>query len=125
VRARALSPNLPDTLLKPAEVRESSLHLEKFITTLKKLAKTKRQDMAILRLEQLYPLGQEALRAALSIYATATPVIWCRRSRKNMGAWRYLRVQFGEKLFSNFLFRGFPAGLGRPRDRFREQPQKK
>src|SRR5262245_27458081 len=37
---------------------------------------TGRNDVAILRLEQLYPLKAEVLKAALSPYAQGTPVFW-------------------------------------------------
>jgi 2-oxoglutarate dehydrogenase E1 component len=68
-----------------------------------------RQDVAILRVEQLYPLHEEALRLALAAYGEGTPVLWVQEEPENMGAWRYLRARFGERLF------GFPfGGLRRP-----------
>ena len=72
----------------------------------KRREKSNRDDIAILRLEQLYPLDHQALRSALSIYTAGTPVVWVQEEPQNMGAWRYLRVQFGEKLFDNFPFSG-------------------
>ncbi|MGH7951614.1 MAG: 2-oxoglutarate dehydrogenase E1 component [Limisphaerales bacterium] len=63
-----------------------------------------RDDVAILRLEQLYPLPAEELRAALQNYSSNAPAIWVQEEPVNMGAWRYLRVNFGEKLFGQFPF---------------------
>jgi 2-oxoglutarate dehydrogenase E1 component len=66
----------------------------------------KREDIAILRLEQLYPLRHETLKAALSPYAEGTPVFWVQEEPANMGAWFYLRTQFGDTLFGKWPFSG-------------------
>lgn len=69
-----------------------------------------RDDVAILRLEQLYPLHDESLHAALAPYADGTPVFWVQEEPENMGAWRFLKVQWGEKLLDRLpLF-----GITRP-----------
>ena len=60
--------------------------------------------VAILRLEQLYPLRTELLEAALKPCADGTPVVWVQEEPANMGAWRYLHEQFGRKLFNRFPF---------------------
>ena len=54
-----------------------------------------RDDVAIVRLEQLYPLRQHEVDAALAPYATGVPVVWVQEEPENMGAWRYLRVAWG------------------------------
>ncbi len=64
----------------------------------------KRDDVAIIRLEQLYPLPAAPLDAALSAYAEDTPVFWVQEEPTNMGAWRYLHEKFGRKLFNRFPF---------------------
>jgi len=69
-----------------------------------------RSDVAIVRLEQYYPLDEAALLAALDAYKPGTPVIWVQEEPENMGAWRYLKVRFGERLFDRFPF----AGVYRP-----------
>ena len=61
---------------------------------------------AILRLEQLYPLRRDLLEAALKPYPDETPVFWVQEEPANMGAWNYLRIQFGERLFGRFPFQG-------------------
>jgi 2-oxoglutarate dehydrogenase E1 component len=60
---------------------------------------TGRDDTALIRIEQLYPLPIDELRAALAGYADGTPVCWVQEEPENMGAWRYLRVRLGETLF--------------------------
>ncbi|HEY1718514.1 MAG TPA: 2-oxoglutarate dehydrogenase E1 component, partial [Verrucomicrobiae bacterium] len=62
----------------------------------------KRYDVAIIRLEQLYPLPTAQLDAALNAYAETTPVFWVQEEPANMGAWRYLHEKFGRKLFNRF-----------------------
>ena len=64
----------------------------------------KRDDTAIVRLEQLYPLRDELVAEALKPYAAETPVFWVQEEPANMGAWRYLRERFGNRLFDRHPF---------------------
>ncbi|MCE9527056.1 MAG: 2-oxoglutarate dehydrogenase E1 component [Planctomycetales bacterium] len=61
-------------------------------------------DAAILRVEQLYPLTDEAIAAALKPYPQITPVYWVQEEPVNMGAWPYLRRRFGEWLLGRYPF---------------------
>ena len=61
-----------------------------------------RQDIAIVRVEQLYPLPYAELEAALSRYPKGTPVVWVQEEPENMGAWYFMKVHFGEKLFDRW-----------------------
>ena len=72
--------------------------------------KSKREDVAIVRVEQLYPLPAEMLQAALSPYRDGTPVFWVQEEPENMGAWYDFRVRFGDQLFGRWPF----AGISRP-----------
>lgn len=65
-----------------------------------------RRDVAIVRVEQLYPLPRKALEAALAPYAAGTPAIWVQDEPENMGAWRFFRIHFGDKLLDRFPFSG-------------------
>jgi 2-oxoglutarate dehydrogenase complex dehydrogenase (E1) component-like enzyme len=55
----------------------------------------KRADVAIVRLEQLYPLSAEQLREALEPYPATTPVFWVQEEPANMGAWPSMLARFG------------------------------
>jgi len=55
-------------------------------------ARLKREDVAILRLEQLYPFPRAELESLLKDCRDGTNVIWVQEEPENMGAWRYLRV---------------------------------
>jgi len=57
-----------------------------------------REDVALLRLEQLYPLADAEVAAALIPFRAGVPVIWVQEEPENMGAWRYLRARWGSEL---------------------------
>ncbi len=44
-------------------------------------------DIAILRLEQLYPFPEETLEKMLAPYKNLAEAIWCQEEPQNMGAW--------------------------------------
>jgi 2-oxoglutarate dehydrogenase E1 component len=46
-------------------------------------------DVAILRLEQMYPFPENTLARALAPYAKAD-VVWCQEEPENMGAWTFV-----------------------------------
>ncbi len=64
----------------------------------------KREDVAIVRIEQLYPLSREQLDAALAPYRDSTPVYWVQEEPENMGAWRHMRMTYGDPLLGRFPF---------------------
>jgi 2-oxoglutarate dehydrogenase E1 component len=64
--------------------------------------KNQRGEIALVRMEQLYPLPEKPLAAALQPYAEGTPVVWVQEEPMNMGAWRYWRANFGEKILGRF-----------------------
>jgi 2-oxoglutarate dehydrogenase E1 component len=68
--------------------------------------KTRREDVALIRLEQLYPLPRSQVEAALSPYKPGTPAVWVQEEPANMAAWAHLRLEFGEKLLGRFPFTG-------------------
>jgi 2-oxoglutarate dehydrogenase E1 component len=53
-----------------------------------------RDDVAILRAEQLYPLQESYLDEALSPYPEGTPVMWVQEEPENMGAWQHVHGRF-------------------------------
>src|SRR5262249_45922737 len=62
--------------------------------------------VAILRIEQLYPLPKDPLKSALADYPAGTPVFWVQEEPENMGAWRFLKVHVGQQLLDRFPFAG-------------------
>ncbi|OLE29317.1 MAG: alpha-ketoglutarate decarboxylase [Actinobacteria bacterium 13_1_20CM_3_71_11] len=63
-------------------------------------ARTERQieDTAIVRLEQLYPLPIEEIRAVLRTYAGATDFAWVQEEPANQGAWSFIALNLLEHL---------------------------
>ncbi|WP_456579194.1 multifunctional oxoglutarate decarboxylase/oxoglutarate dehydrogenase thiamine pyrophosphate-binding subunit/dihydrolipoyllysine-residue succinyltransferase subunit [Blastococcus sp. SYSU DS0510] len=55
-------------------------------------------DTAIVRVEQLYPLPAEQIRAELERYPEATDVVWVQEEPANMGAWQFMAVNLPEEL---------------------------
>jgi multifunctional 2-oxoglutarate metabolism enzyme len=55
-------------------------------------------QMALIRVEQLYPFPAAALRAQLDAYPEAERVLWVQEEPENMGAWRYVRLKADEEL---------------------------
>jgi 2-oxoglutarate dehydrogenase E1 component len=65
-----------------------------------------RDDVAILRLEQLYPFPQAELEAHLRRCQEGTNVIWVQEEPENMGAWRFLRVTVSMQFLGRLPFTG-------------------
>jgi 2-oxoglutarate dehydrogenase E1 component len=55
-----------------------------------------RPDVAIVRLEQLYPVPMRDLRATLDVYGNADEVVWVQEEPENMGAWEFIRPHLTE-----------------------------
>ncbi len=51
-------------------------------------------DVAILRLEQLYPFPRDQLQVAVAPYAAANQFIWCQEEAQNQGAWDQIKHRF-------------------------------
>lgn len=52
--------------------------------------KTKTDDLALIRIEQLYPLHTEKIKALLKNYSTAKEYFWVQEEPQNMGAWNFI-----------------------------------
>ena len=70
-----------------------------------------RDDVAIVRIEEYYPLPVEPLQNALSVYADGTSVVWVQDEPQNMGAWWFLKVNLGDTIDGRLPF----TGVTRPR----------
>jgi 2-oxoglutarate dehydrogenase E1 component len=59
------------------------------------------RDVAIVRLEQLYPFPAEEYAAILKRYSNAREIVWCQEEPQNQGAWYQIRHRLQEGLGSN------------------------
>jgi 2-oxoglutarate dehydrogenase E1 component len=55
-----------------------------------------RPDVAIVRVEQLYPVPMRDLRAAIDAFPEANEVMWVQEEPENMGAWDFIRPHLTE-----------------------------
>ena len=66
----------------------------------------KANDVAIIRVEQLYPMSDKELNAALQPFPDTVPVFWVQEEPRNMGAWVFMRMRLGKKLFGRWVMHG-------------------
>ena len=64
----------------------------------KKRAESGRDDVAILRVEQLYPFPHRAFAAELKKYPNLADVVWCQDEPQNQGAWFFVQHQIHENM---------------------------
>ena len=95
-----------DRLAPAAEIRRIVLCSGKvYYDLLAERREQKLDDVALLRLEQIYPFSDTELAEALAPYARAA-VIWCQEEPENMGAWSFV-----DRRIEQVLRRiGHPAG---------------
>ncbi len=51
-------------------------------------------DVAVIRIEQLYPFPKDAFADALAQYPDTTEIIWCQEEPQNQGAWDQIKHRF-------------------------------
>jgi len=52
------------------------------------------KDIAICRVEQLYPFPRDQVVKEIKRYSNATEVVWCQEEPKNQGAWYQIMHHF-------------------------------
>jgi 2-oxoglutarate dehydrogenase E1 component len=67
-----------------------------------------RSTTAIVRIEQLYPLHNDRLKAIFKRYPAAKHIVWCQEEPKNNGAWTFIAPRIAE------ICGSMPAYAGRP-----------
>jgi 2-oxoglutarate dehydrogenase E1 component len=55
-------------------------------------------DVAIIRVEQLYPFPHKAFGAELKKYPKATEIVWCQDEPQNQGAWFFIQHNIHENM---------------------------
>jgi len=71
----------------------------------------RREDVAIIRIEQLNPFPKEALARELNRYAKIKDIVWCQEEPENQGAWQHMQphLQVYSKLGRMLHYAGRPA----------------
>ena len=93
-------PLIPETgeIANAEQIRKVILCSGKVYYDLLEARETKKiNDVALIRLEQLYPFPAEELKSELQKYKNAK-VIWCQEEPRNMGAWKFVEELIEEVL---------------------------
>ena len=56
------------------------------------------RDIALVRIEQLYPFPEDAYQRALAVFPLAKEIVWCQEEPRNQGAWYSSRHRFQRNL---------------------------
>ena len=64
--------------------------------------KLNRTDVALVRIEQFYPMDPAQVIEALSKYPTGTPVYWYQDEPSNMGAWQFIKMRWGDDIMKSY-----------------------
>ena len=86
--------------------------------------KLEREDVALVRVEQLFPLPSEQIRAILNKYKNANDIVWAQEEPRNMGAYSHMLMHLDEaKQFRVATRRpyGAPAAGSSVRSKMRHQ----
>ena len=82
---------IDDATVTPKSVKRVVLYTGKvYYDILEKRDAEKKTDVALVRLEQLYPLPQQALAALKKRYSHVTDWVWAQEEPGNQGAWFYI-----------------------------------
>ncbi len=82
---------IDDPAVKAADVKRVLFCTGKiYYDLLEKQETDQRGDVAIVRVEQLYPTPMDKLRAIKNKYKNATEFFWVQEEPENMGAWPYI-----------------------------------
>ena len=71
------------------------------------------KDVALIRVEQLYPFPKRTMEKELQRYANAD-VVWCQEEPKNMGAWSFIEHRIEDALTAVKVAAKRPRYAGRP-----------
>jgi 2-oxoglutarate dehydrogenase E1 component len=72
-------------------------------------SKVHNDAVAVVRVERLYPLPVEELKAELAKYPSATEVVWAQEEPENMGAWPTFALKLPKVLGRPVSHKSLPA----------------
>jgi len=65
-----------------------------------------RDDVAMVRVEQLHPLPWSLLEQTLAHFPDGTPVLWVQEEPANMGAYPHFRLEYGDRINGRWSLHG-------------------
>jgi 2-oxoglutarate dehydrogenase complex dehydrogenase (E1) component-like enzyme len=106
--------------LTPANVRRVVLSSGKvYFDLLKARRATANAEVALVRVEQLYPFPVPEMESVLAKYPNAREVVWCQEEPQNQGAWYQIRHRLATLVGKRAAVRG-PCSGGRTCDRHQQ-----
>ncbi|NVJ89595.1 MAG: 2-oxoglutarate dehydrogenase E1 component [Flavobacteriaceae bacterium] len=84
-----------DDVLDPKGVKKLVFCMGKFYyDLLEERENLNRDDIALIRIEQLFPLHKEKIQKIIDSYPNIKEYIWAQEEPRNMGAWSYMLQRF-------------------------------
>ncbi|WP_375322035.1 2-oxoglutarate dehydrogenase E1 component [Aliivibrio logei] len=106
-------PAIPEIdALDPAQVKRVVFCSGKvYFDLLEQRRVNEQNDVAIVRIEQLYPFPKEEVEAAIAQYTNVEDYVWCQEEPQNQGAWYSSQHNFRSALPANAIlhYAGRPA----------------
>ncbi|PZD78427.1 2-oxoglutarate dehydrogenase E1 component [Mesonia sp. K7] len=86
---------IDDAHVKPEKVKTLVFCMGKFYyDLLQKREELQREDVALVRIEQLFPLPTTEMQNAIEKYKNADDIVWAQEEPRNMGAYSFLLLHF-------------------------------
>ncbi len=121
---------IADASVDPKKVRRVVICAGKvYYDLLEEAQKQGITDVALVRVEQLYPFPRDLLKAELKRLSKAKEVVWCQEEPQNQGAWYQIKHHFeyclaeGQKLYYAGRVRSPSPAVGHYNDHVAEQQQ--
>lgn len=84
-----------DDTLNPNQIKKLVFCMGKFYyDLLAEREKLEREDIALVRIEQLFPLHLEKLQQVIDRYPNVTEYVWAQEEPRNMGPWSFMLERF-------------------------------
>jgi 2-oxoglutarate dehydrogenase E1 component len=95
---RTVIPELDDSVEAAKVKRVVACSGKVYYDLVKKRLERKSNDVAIIRVEQLYPFPHKAFAAEMKKYPQATEIVWCQDEPQNQGAWFFVQHYIHENM---------------------------
>ena len=94
---------IPDSRPAGAETKRVLMCTGKaYYELLEERDKRQCKNVALVRIEQYYPLEAQDILDALSAYPAGTDVRWFQEEPANMGAWQHIKMRFGDAIQAKY-----------------------
>ncbi|MDO6803775.1 2-oxoglutarate dehydrogenase E1 component [Wenyingzhuangia sp. 1_MG-2023] len=115
---------IDDTIINKTNVKKVVFCSGKFYyDLLEEREKLENESVALVRMEQLFPLHDEKIKAIIDSYPDDAKFVWAQEEPENMGAWPYMLQRFKLKQLSvaSLKFYSVPAAGSSARFKKRHQ----